>query len=97
MNLLPSLRSILEELTQRFGTQLQHVPAPQPDELYLHAPPELAGALCSTFYKKYYGRLAAVFAEDARAAEYAFFVYYLYALDAAAFHGRAAQVPRGRR
>jgi Ni,Fe-hydrogenase III large subunit/Ni,Fe-hydrogenase III component G len=85
MNLLPSLRSILEELTQRFGTQLQHAPAPQPDELYLHAPPELAGALCSTFYKKYHGRLAAVFAEDARAAEHAFFVYYLYALDAA--HG----------
>ena len=33
MNLLPALRSILDELTQRFGAQLQHAPAPQPDEL----------------------------------------------------------------
>jgi Ni,Fe-hydrogenase III large subunit/Ni,Fe-hydrogenase III component G len=85
MNLLPALRSILDELTQRFGAQIQHAPAPQPDELHLHAPPELAGALCSTFYKKHHGRLAGVFAEDARGAEHAFFVYYLYALDAA--HG----------
>jgi len=85
MNLLPALRSILDELTQRFGAQIEHAPAPQTDELHLHAPPELAGALCSIFYKKYHGRLAAVFAEDVRAAEQAFFVYYLYALDAA--HG----------
>ena len=43
--------------------------------------PELAGALCSTFYKKYQGRLAGVFAEDARAGHQVFFVYHLYALD----------------
>jgi Ni,Fe-hydrogenase III large subunit/Ni,Fe-hydrogenase III component G len=81
MNLLPALRSILDELTQRFGAQIRHAPAPQPDELYLHAPLELAGALCSSFYRKYHGRLATVFAEDARAGDHAFFVYYVYALD----------------
>jgi len=81
MNLLPELRSILDEVTQRFGTQIRHAPATQPDELYLLAPLELAGALCSTFYRKYHGRLAGVFAEDARAGEHAFFVYYVYALD----------------
>jgi Ni,Fe-hydrogenase III large subunit/Ni,Fe-hydrogenase III component G len=81
MNLLPSLRSIFDELTQRFGAQIEHAHAPQPNELYLHAKRELAGALCSTFYKKYDGRLAGVFAEDARAEHDVFFVYYLYALD----------------
>ena len=85
MNLLPDLRSILDELTQRFGAQIAAARAPQPNELYLHAPPELAGALCSAFYKKYGGRLAGVFAEDARAGEKVFFVYHLYALDSA--HG----------
>src|SRR5437016_7107573 len=83
MNLLPSLRAVLGELTQRFGPQIEHAHAPQPDELYLHAKLELASALCSAFYKKYGGRLAGVFAEDARADQKAFFVYYLYALDSA--------------
>jgi Ni,Fe-hydrogenase III large subunit/Ni,Fe-hydrogenase III component G len=85
MNLLPSLRTILDELTQRFGAQIEHAHAPQPDELYLHTKLELAGALCSALYKKYQGRLAGVFAEDARAGHNVFFVYYLYALDEA--HG----------
>jgi Ni,Fe-hydrogenase III large subunit/Ni,Fe-hydrogenase III component G len=82
MNLLPALRTILDELTQRFGAQLEPAHAPQPNELYLHAPAELAGALGSMFYKKYQGRLAGVFAEDARAGHQVFFVYHLYALDA---------------
>src|SRR3989454_5015013 len=85
MNLLPSLRTILDELRQRFGAQIEHAHAPQPNELYLHTRPELAGALCSAFYKKYNGRLAGVFAEDARAGHNVFFVYYLYVLDSA--HG----------
>jgi Ni,Fe-hydrogenase III large subunit/Ni,Fe-hydrogenase III component G len=85
MNLLPSLHTILDELTQRFGAQIEHAHAAQPNELYLHTKLELAGALCSAFYKKYKGRLAGVFAEDARAGHNVFFVYYLYALDSA--HG----------
>ena len=85
MNLLPALGAILDELRQRFGAQIEHAHAPQPNELYLHTRVELAGALCSAFYKKYNGRLAGVFAEDARAEHKVFFVYYLYALDSA--HG----------
>lgn len=82
MNLLPALRALLDELTQRFGARIAPAHAPQPNELYLHVQPELAGALGSTFYKKYAGRLAGVFAEDARAGQQVFFVYHLYALDA---------------
>ena len=85
MNLLPELRIVHEELTKRFGAQIEHAHAPQPNELYLHTKLELAGALCSVFYRKYQARLAGVFAEDARAGHNVFFVYYLYALDSA--HG----------
>jgi len=85
MNLLPSLRAVLDELTERFGSQIERVQAPQLNELYLDAKPELAGALCSALYKIHNGRLAGVFAEDARADHGVFFVYYLYALDSA--HG----------
>lgn len=87
MNLLPELQIVLDELTQRFGAQIEQARAPQPNELYLHTKLELAGALCSTFYKRHKGRLAGVFAEDARAGHKVFFVYYLYALDSA--HGFA--------
>src|SRR5258708_11406465 len=85
MNLIPALQIILDELTQRFGPEIRCAPAAQPNELYLHPRPEVAGALCSAIYKKYQGRLAGVFAEDARAEHNVFFVYYLYALDSA--HG----------
>ena len=85
MNLIPSLRPILDDLTQRFGSQIEHAHAPRPDELYLQVKPVLAGALCSALYKKHEGRLAGVFAEDARASDGVYHVYYLLALDAA--HG----------
>src|SRR2546428_8617451 len=85
MIVLPALKVILDELRQRFGAQIEHAHAPQPNELYLHTLLELAGALCSAFYKKYNGRLAGVFAADARGEHNVFFVYYLYALDSA--HG----------
>ena len=85
MNLQPELRIVLDELKQLFGAQIEHAHATQPNELYLHTKLELAGALCSIFYKKHNGRLADVFAEDARAEHNVFFVYYLYALDSA--HG----------
>ncbi|MGA2175781.1 MAG: NADH-quinone oxidoreductase subunit C [Verrucomicrobiota bacterium] len=85
MNLIPELQTVLDELTQRFGAQIERAPSAQSNELYLDTKLELAGALCSAFYKKFDGRLAGVFAEDARAGHNVFFVYYLYALDAA--HG----------
>ncbi len=83
ITLLPSLQTILADVTQRFGAQIEDAQAPQANELYLHVKLELAGALCSAFYKKHQGRLAGVFAEDARAGHGAFFVYYLYAFDSA--------------
>ena len=85
MNLLPALQAILDDFKQRYGTQIEQEHAPQPNELYLHTQLGLAGALCSAFYRKYNGRLAGVFAEDACAEHKVFFVYYLYALDQA--HG----------
>jgi Ni,Fe-hydrogenase III large subunit/Ni,Fe-hydrogenase III component G len=85
MNLLPDLRAVRDELTLRFGARIEHAHAPQPNELYLHATLDLVAGLCSEFYERYGGRLAGVFAEDARAGHHVFFVYYLYAIDAA--HG----------
>jgi Ni,Fe-hydrogenase III large subunit/Ni,Fe-hydrogenase III component G len=85
MKLIPGLQTVLDELKQRFGAQIEDALPAQPNELYLHAKLELAGALCSTLYKKHDGRLAGLFAEDARASEKVFFVYYLYALDS--LHG----------
>ena len=85
MRLLPGLETVRDELTGRFGAQIGRFQAPHPTELYLHTNLELSSALCSLFYKKYNGRLAGVFAEDARAEHKVFFLYYLYALDSA--HG----------
>jgi Ni,Fe-hydrogenase III large subunit/Ni,Fe-hydrogenase III component G len=85
MNLLPGLQSVLDGLSTRFGTRLTHAHAPQPNELYLHAGLELVAALCSEITGVFGGRLAGLFAEDARAEHHVYFVYYLYVLDAA--HG----------
>jgi Ni,Fe-hydrogenase III large subunit/Ni,Fe-hydrogenase III component G len=81
MNLIPGLRLALDDLMHRFGPQIDQFHAPRPNELYLHTKLDMAGAICSALYKKHNGRLAGVFAEDARATENAFHVYYLYALD----------------
>ena len=81
MNLLPGLQIVLDELTQRFGAQIEPAHAPQPNELYLNADPKLAGALCAILCEKYNARVAGVFAEDARAEQKVFYVYYLHALD----------------
>lgn len=81
MNLIPGLQTVLTELTERFGAQLAPLPVERPTELYLETPPALAGTLCSVLVKKYQGRVAGVFAEDARAVRRAFLVYYLCVLE----------------
>jgi len=92
----PDLMAAMRAPAERFGAQLERAHAPQPNELYLEAQPEVAGALCSTFYKKYQGRLAGVFAEDARAEHRFFFVYHLYVLKAiSAFVLVRVPVPAG--
>jgi Ni,Fe-hydrogenase III large subunit/Ni,Fe-hydrogenase III component G len=85
VTLLPELRFVLDDLTRRFGALIEHAHAPQPNELYVNAKPELAGAFCATLYREHHGRLVGMFAEDARAEHHAFFVYYVFALDSA--HG----------
>ncbi|MBU6401527.1 MAG: hypothetical protein KGS61_14515, partial [Verrucomicrobia bacterium] len=85
MNLLPSLQPVLDDLGKRFGAQLTATRTPQPNEVYLDTRMEAVAALAAYLYRKWNGRLAGVFAEDARADHGAYFVYYLFALDAA--HG----------
>jgi Ni,Fe-hydrogenase III large subunit/Ni,Fe-hydrogenase III component G len=80
MNLVSGLRRVLDDLTLRFGSRVEHLPARQPDELYLHVPQEMAGELCSVLCEAHGGRMAGVFAEDARVERDVFFVYYLLAL-----------------
>lgn len=85
MNPLPALRAVFDDVAERFGAHIEHAHAPQPNELYLYAHPDVAAALCSAIHKNHGGRLAGLFAEDARGTDGVFFAYYVYALDAA--HG----------
>ncbi len=85
MNIEPGLQPILDDVTKRFGAQIAAVQAPRADEVYLHTNMESVGAVCAWLYRKWKGRLAGLFAEDARAADGAFLLYYMVALDDA--HG----------
>jgi Ni,Fe-hydrogenase III large subunit/Ni,Fe-hydrogenase III component G len=85
MNILSSLQPILNEVTQRFGERLRVLPAEKSNEIYFHAQMELAPGFCGHLYKRWNARLVSVFADDARAEERVFHLYYVYALDAA--HG----------
>ena len=80
--MLSPMQTIVEETQRRFPTQLSSVDAPRPNEIYLHAATESVPALCAYFYRKWKGRLAGVFADDARASNGCFHVYYLFAFDA---------------
>jgi Ni,Fe-hydrogenase III large subunit/Ni,Fe-hydrogenase III component G len=85
MNILPTLQPVLNEVTQRFGERLSAPRVERPDEIYFHATMDLVSGLCGHLYKRWNARLVSVFAEDARADEREFHLYYIYALDAA--HG----------
>jgi Ni,Fe-hydrogenase III large subunit/Ni,Fe-hydrogenase III component G len=85
MNISPTLRPILNELTQRFGDRLATASAPQPNEIYLHAKSDLVPGFCGHVYKRWNARLVSLFADDSRADEGVFHLYYVFALDAA--HG----------
>jgi len=85
MTPVPGLQVVLDALNQEFGSRIELADAPRPDELYLHTPLDMARPLCAALCEKHGGRLAGVFAEDARSEQGAYFVYYVYALDAA--HG----------
>ncbi len=96
MNVLPSATPILEDLRQRFKDRLEAVSAIQPNEIYFQAGMDLSAAFCAHLYKKWNGRLAGLFADDAREPAGVFHLYYVYALDAAgAFFILRVPVPPG--
>jgi Ni,Fe-hydrogenase III large subunit/Ni,Fe-hydrogenase III component G len=88
MNLPPvsnDLRPVVEEITRRFQGRIDSWQAPHPNEVYCHAKMELVAGFCAHLYRTWKARLVTLFAEDARAGEGVFHLYYVLALDAA--HG----------
>ena len=84
-SILPGLQPALSDLTERFGPRIEAVHVARPNEVYLHIPMELLPGFCAQLYKKWNGRLVSLFADDARAQDGAFHLYYVFALDEA--HG----------
>src|SRR6266567_3627001 len=85
MNILPELAPILSDVQQRFSARLDAVRPTQLNEIYFDAKMELVPGFCAHLYKRWNGRLVSVFADDARAGQGVFHLYYVFALDAA--HG----------
>ena len=83
MNVLASMRGIVEETQRRFGTQLTPIETPRPNEIYFTAASDVVPAVCAWFYRKWNARLAGVFADDTRETTHGFTVYYLFAFDRA--------------
>ena len=79
------LRPIVEEVARRFEGRIESLVAPRPNEIYFHARMELVSGFCAHLSRKWNARLVSVFADDARAGDGLFRLYYLLALDAA--HG----------
>jgi Ni,Fe-hydrogenase III large subunit/Ni,Fe-hydrogenase III component G len=82
MNILPALQPIFDDLTERFGSRIERVDSPRPNEVYFNAGMELVPGFCAQLYKKWKGRLVSLFADDARTGQGVFHVYYVFALDA---------------
>ena len=78
-----SLQTILDELSSRFGAQIEATRTVNENEVYLHAKMESVPALCAYFYRKWEGRLVSVFAEDERERSGSYFVCYVFAVDSA--------------
>ena len=85
MKILPELQPALADLTERFGERIEAVHDVRPNEVYFHAEMDLVPGFCALLYKKWNGRLVSLFADDARAQDGAFHIYYVFALDA--LHG----------
>jgi Ni,Fe-hydrogenase III large subunit/Ni,Fe-hydrogenase III component G len=85
MNILPELQPIVDDLSERFGSRVESVVPVRPNEIYFHAQMELVPGFCAQLYKKWQGRLAGLFADDARSEAGVFYLYYVFALDEA--HG----------
>ena len=83
MNILDGLRPALADLRERFGERIESVHAARPNEVYCHAQMELVPGFCAQLYKKWNGRVVSLFADDARAQDGVFYIYYIFALDSA--------------
>ena len=79
------LRPIVEEVAQRFHDRIEALLAPRLNEVYFHAGADLVSGFCAHLYHSWNARLVSVFADDARAGDGVFHLYYVLALDAA--HG----------
>jgi Ni,Fe-hydrogenase III large subunit/Ni,Fe-hydrogenase III component G len=73
-----SLSGIVAEVQRRFSG---HVGAGEPG--YLHTDQQTVSGLCAFLIRTYQARLTSVFADDVRAAENCFHIYYVLALDSA--------------
>jgi Ni,Fe-hydrogenase III large subunit/Ni,Fe-hydrogenase III component G len=81
----PELQPLAEEVTRRFNGRIESLSAPQPNEVYFHARADLVPGFCAHLYRTWDARLVSMFADDARAGDGVFHLYYVLALDAA--HG----------
>ncbi|PWU19100.1 MAG: NADH-quinone oxidoreductase subunit F [Verrucomicrobia bacterium] len=81
--ILAALQPAFADLTDRFGSRIQAIEAPRPNEVYLQVQMDLVSGLCAQLYRKWQARLVSVFADDVREAAGVFHVYYVLALDAA--------------
>lgn len=82
MNVLPPFQTILNEIAGRFRTQIQDTRFARENEVYLHIRADSVSPICALIYRKWKGRLAGLFAEDARPGEDAFHLFHVFALDA---------------
>lgn len=81
MNISGSFLPILADLQKRFHGRLDAVQPARSNEIYLHAKMDLVAAFAAHLYRKWNARLVSLFADDARTADGAFHLYYVFALD----------------
>ena len=65
-DLVAGLKSAVTELCQRFGSRIQSVQVAQPNEVYVEVKMDLVAGICAQVYRRWHGRLAGLFADDAR-------------------------------
>jgi Ni,Fe-hydrogenase III large subunit/Ni,Fe-hydrogenase III component G len=77
------LRPIVEDVARRFQGRIASVFTPRGNEVYVHGSLDLVSGFCAHLYRAWEARLVLVFADDARAGQGVFHLYYALALDAA--------------
>jgi Ni,Fe-hydrogenase III large subunit/Ni,Fe-hydrogenase III component G len=78
-----NVEMILADLQKRFHNRIDAVHSARPNEIYVHAKLDLVAAFTAHLYKHWNARLVNLFADDARQADNAFHLYYIFALEAA--------------